>query len=773
MAGLCLAFAASTASTAAPTPEAVREVARTQDALSHARANQARLGLGRDESLTVRASFTSPEGRTVVRLGHTALGARVWGSGAIAHVDPAGVVTLHARGLLAGAVPAGQPKLTDAAAIAAALHNLGLKGKHPAPRAELVVFPSARTEGLKLTFDRVTGAPSIDREFSVLARRPADDYVWAYEVRAYASNQQDGLLDVAYMIDANTGAILRKTSRLESAAAKAAKGTGRSQYSGTVKLDTTQDPDGTYSLHDQTRGVLVHPFYRDYYGIDKIGNWTLWEGHDFDNWASNNDYVGNASNTWGDGQPFLDYPHEGDQNGQTAAVDAHYGIATTWDMYKNVFGRNGIDGLGTTAFAEVHIRDPYFGGAWDNAFWSDYTFGMVYGDGTYLGDKIWGFAPYKFGMTSLTSLDITGHELTHGVTGSTAQLNYDGESGGLNEATSDIMGQMAVAWSKRGRGQDSVIPDGGNDWTIGSQVRPAGALRYMRHPRRDYVSADNWYVGIEYLDVHFSSGPMNRAFSYLAAGAPSDYTNDAYTPYLPDGMKGIGNDSAAHIWYKALTEYLTTFDDYAAARVAALAAATDLFGANSLQVKAVMKAFAAVNVGEAPGQAPRPKLSFPVLRSGGPIGRPDNWLSKTAIVPAQSTVTLQAQVTGAANTQVNWKVGGSLGDYNAVLGAADPTPVGVANPDGTWTAPTRLGWYVITASSAADPLVYGEGIVQVVNLDADDDSEPDAVDMGASAMSWLLWQSLSRSHSPYGNSWVDDFDAAFFVEGIKTAWGAK
>ncbi len=115
--------------------------------------------------------------------------------------------------------------------------------------------------------------------------------------------------------------------------------------------------------------------------------------------------------TWGDGTA---------SNRQTAGVDAHYGAQLTWDYYKNVHGRNGIFNNGQGARSRVH-----YGNAYVNAFWDGTQ--MTYGDGS--------------GNTHpLTAIDVAGHEMSHGVTEATANLNYSGDAGGLNEATSDIFG---------------------------------------------------------------------------------------------------------------------------------------------------------------------------------------------------------------------------------------------------------------------------------------------------------------------------------------------
>ena len=255
-------------------------------------------------------------------------------------------------------------------------------------------------------------------------------------------------------------------------------------------------------------------------------------------------------------------------NGQTAAVDASYGVQVTWDMYKKVFNRNGIDGNGSATYSRVHYSNSY-----DNAFWSDRCFCMTYGDGS--------------SFTTLTSMDVAGHEMTHGVTSRTANLTYSGESGGLNESHSDIFGTMAEFY----RGSTgTTIPATGGNWTIGEQLA-SKPLRYMAKPSTDGRSPDAWSSSLGSLDVHYSSGPMNRCFYFLSQGAAS-----SASPYLPGGMTGLGNDKAAHIAYLALSGYMTSNTNYAGARTAYLNAATALYGAGSTEVTAVANAFKAINV---------------------------------------------------------------------------------------------------------------------------------------------------------------------------------
>ena len=757
------------------------------------------------EDLSIRNVMVNEQGRMVVRVDQTYDGRRVWGSTAVIHADTAGAPRMAAQSLAAGPVPAGTATLSANKAIALALRSMGLKGRSAPPRAELVVFPTRYQGDIKLAWNPQKLAYTIDRRNSVMTPKPADDYVWAYEVHIFARNREDGVRDRIFIVDAQTGAILRSDEGLRNLEPPnpptqrptdtAAKGIGYSQYSGTVTLDTTRHADGSFALIDRTRGSKYNPYlhdgYFDIFGnqifdadgkpISAIGLQTLTETHEGSGWdwkADNFWFDRNPTNTWGDGKQFVMFPYGGEtgKNGETAAVDAHYGMATTWDFYKNVFKRDGIDNQGTSAISTVHTVS-YFGYYYDNAFWSDYVFGMFYSDGTkgagidpWTGEML---KPNPKGMNTLTAMDIVGHEMTHGVTSHTAGLNYEGESGGLNEATSDIFGTMVEAYAKRGAANlATMIPLTGNDWDLGTQVADK-PLRSMRKPSTDGLSVDNWYAGMKYLDVHFSSGPMNRCFYFLSQGASSSVIGTDYSAYLPKGMTGIGNDRAARIWYKALTEYLTWDSDYAGARSAALSAATDLYGKSSVEYAAVENAFAAINVGGAAGQPARVRIDLPVVH---PPGTPLNaaggagFFSRMPIVAMTTTAKLAAEVQNTADTRVEWKLGGMPGAFNS---PGFRRVGGVVTADGAWTPDNTWGFHSMTVVSKADPLQYAEGVLWVVNGDADADTEFDAIDLGAVSLSWALDGWVNASHSIVGDGFTDSMDVTAIVEAFKNAYGGK
>ncbi|MBO1417541.1 M4 family metallopeptidase [Streptomyces sp. FH025] len=342
--------------------------------------------------------------------------------------------------------------------------------------------------------------------------------------------------------DAADGRVLSTHETIETAA-----GTGTGIFVGQVPLTTNQN-GSQFELKDTGRGGQ---------STSDLNNGT----------DGNGSLFANTSNTFGDGTV---------NSRESAAVDAQFGAATTWDFYKNTFGRNGIRNDGVGALSRVHYGSNYV-----NAFWDDSCFCMSYGDG-------------NNNTAPLTEIDVAGHEMSHGVTAATANLNYAGESGGLNEATSDIMGTM-VEWYAN-------LPSNPPNYWIGELINLRGdgsPLRYMDQPSKDGASADYWDANVGNLDVHYSSGVANHFFYLLSEGSGAKTVNgfNYNSPtYDNSTLAGIGRDKAAQIWYRALTTYFTSTTDYAGARTATLSAASDLYGANSAEYNAVAATWTAVNV---------------------------------------------------------------------------------------------------------------------------------------------------------------------------------
>ncbi|MFC9287537.1 M4 family metallopeptidase [Streptomyces sp. NPDC057052] len=376
----------------------------------------------------------------------------------------------------------------------------------------------------------------------------------AWETNVVALDARGNPVARAVLTDARTGARIDAWDTLETAT-----GDGASLYGGTVPLETTLS-GATYQLKDPTRGNT--------YTGDAANKTDLCIFGICISRAPSTVFT-DADNHWGTGATA---------DRATVAADAQYGTDVTWDYYKNVHGRNGIGNDGKGSYNRVH-----YGNAYNNAFWDDSCFCMTYGDGdgTQLGP--------------LVSLDVAGHEMSHGVTSKTAKLTYSGESGGLNEATSDIFGALVEFHA----GNTSDV----GDYLIGEKIVRSGfgrdALRYMDKPSKDGSSADYWSSSVGGLDVHYSSGVANHFAFLLAEGSGTRTVNGVtYNSPTSNGstLTGIGRDKLGKIWYRALTVYMTSSTNYAGARTATLDAARDLYGAGSAEQNAVAAAWSAVNV---------------------------------------------------------------------------------------------------------------------------------------------------------------------------------
>ena len=190
-------------------------------------------------------------------------------------------------------------------------------------------------------------------------------------------------------------------------------------------------------------------------------------------------------------------------SGDIGINEAYDGLGATFDLFSDVYGRNSIDDNGMDLIATVH-----FGNQYNNARWNGSQ--MLFGDGD-------GTIFNRFTI----AIDVIGHELTHGVTGATARLEYHDQSGALNESISDVFGSLV---KQRSLGQTAAQAD----WLIGAGLLAAGingvALRSMKAPGTAY---DDPLIGkdpqpdhmsrydsrtLDNGGVHINSGIPNKAF---------------------------------------------------------------------------------------------------------------------------------------------------------------------------------------------------------------------------------------------------------------------
>ncbi|MCW2865955.1 MAG: griselysin, Metallo peptidase family [Marmoricola sp.] len=357
---------------------------------------------------------------------------------------------------------------------------------------------------------------------------------------------------LATYVDATDGHVLRTEQEIVNV-----DGTGNTLYSGTVPLSVTRS-GSTYQLKND--GVRGGTYTTD---LKNASDSQLCQALGMGCKAGT--LITSATTTFGNGL---------NSNRATAGADAQYGSNETWDYYKATFNRDGIFGTGKGSYNRVHYGKNYV-----NAFWDGTK--MTYGD----GDGV-SYGP-------LVSLDVAGHEMSHGVTENTAGLTYSGESGGLNEATSDIFGTMVEFYANN--------PKDPGDYLIGEQFDLAKhqGFRRMDNPASDGQSLNCWTPTAATADVHYSSGIGNHFFYLLAEGSgPKTINGVAHDSPTCNGsaVTGIGRDAAQRIWYRALTVYMTSGTTYSGARTATLNAAKDLYGAGSTQYNTVASAWSAVSV---------------------------------------------------------------------------------------------------------------------------------------------------------------------------------
>jgi len=407
----------------------------------------------------------------------------------------------------------------------------------------------------------------------------------AYKVDVYAKQP---LSRADYFIDAKNGSYLGKKDKLFYTDAT---GTAATAYSGSQTIHSDQTGTSSYRLRDYTKGS----------GIITLHGESGLRGTDYTSTSPNWTLTGT----------------------NIAALDAHYGVSQTYAFYMTNFSRNSYNGTGGALYS--YVNDPTYT---DNAFW----------DGSAMNfNKRSNGAP-----GGVTGIDVTGHELTHGVTQTTSGLNYSGESGAMNESMSDIMGKSVQFWSKPS--DVNWLMSNDMSWIIRDMSNPNS------HSQPDTYKGTYWYTGTsDNGGVHTNSGVGNFMFYLLVTGGSG--TNDISNSF---SVTGIGLTKADQILYRSETVYLSPTSKYADWRTACVNAATDLYGSGSNEVTQVQNAWFAVGVGTAGG-------------SGSSCGTPGG-LTSSNVTNTSATVSWTA-VSGAVTYNLQWKASSST-TWTTVTGLA-------------------------------------------------------------------------------------------------------
>ncbi len=378
-------------------------------------------------------------------------------------------------------------------------------------------------------------------EIILLKDKTTQQYKYTYSFNVYADKP---LKRAIYYVDASTGAIVFENNLIHEGNAN---GTAVTKYSGTQAIKTDSTSPTSFRLRETTRGQGVETY-------------NMLTGTNYGNAVDFTD----TDNNWNNVNTAKD----------EVATDAHWGAEKTWDYYWYRYERNSIDNLGFKIKSYVHYDVSYA-----NAFWDGQR--MTYGD----GNSSW---------QPLVALDICAHEITHGLTTFTANLDYESESGAMNEAFSDIFGTAIEFYAK---------PATAN-WLMGEDI--GTPMRSMSNPGTyndpGTYGGPYWVNQIgctpsnanDYCGVHTNSGVLNHWFYFLSVGGSG--TNGINQTY---NVTGVGVDTAGAIAFRLLTHYLINTSQYADARLYAIIAAADLYGNCSQAVQSVTNAFHAVGIGNA------------------------------------------------------------------------------------------------------------------------------------------------------------------------------
>ena len=485
------------------------------------------LGLGLDDELRLYRVDEDEIGFKHYRYQQYFSGIKVQGSELLVHEKEGYVQTLNGKltRRLATSVTA---KITEEAAIENALQYL------PANR---YMWENEAAEQMLKKIKRSPSATYYPQPELVLVdpafSQMASEYRLAYSMEVYAMQPE---AKKWLFVDAATGEVFHEINMLHE---HNVPGTAETKYHGTREIITDSLDDGTYRLYETTRGHGIHT-------LNLMGTTETSFAVDF---LDDDNYWNNVNAAEDE-----------------AATDAHWSAEMTFDYFWLEHEHLGLDGDSMMLVSYVH-----YGNDVTNAFWNGAYASL--GDG---GNS----------ATPLTSLDVVGHEFTHGVTDFTADLIYQDESGALNESFSDIFGTAIEFWADPATG----------DWDIGEDFLTV-PFRNMADPNEfgdpDTYFGQGWATGGgDNGGVHTNSGVQNFWFYLLTEGKVD--TNDFNNPYA---VLPLGIDTAAMIAFRNLKYYLTESSEYTDARFGSVQAAADLFGNCSYEVQQTQNAWYAVGVG--------------------------------------------------------------------------------------------------------------------------------------------------------------------------------
>src|SRR5450830_1578194 len=337
---------------AAPMAQSAQDNASLLAALS---ANRGKAGLDSRHGFVIGKQHPGTTGTTISRVDHTFKGLRIFQSESVVVSGPHGSIISESasdrrNGLVKGDLDV-SAKISGKDAIAKVLKSVSPNGKPiDPPFAELIVYPVVAEQRI---------ASAVNKREDQLNATDIEQVVTGYKLAYLVTTRMvDGNTPQFHntIVSATDGSVLEQWSMVQTVI-----GVGNSQYNGQVPISTTQNANG-FQMIDANRGTGAGAVYT------------------------------NSTNTWGDGQNYIAGGSTTNANGQTAAVNALWGLMNTYDMLKNTLGWQSLDGHNTATYIAAHVNTAY-----DNAYYSDTCKCMYIGDGS--------------SFYSLGSIDVIGHEM--------------------------------------------------------------------------------------------------------------------------------------------------------------------------------------------------------------------------------------------------------------------------------------------------------------------------------------------------------------------------
>jgi bacillolysin len=430
---------------------------------------------------------------------------------------------------------------------------------------DLDTNPGVSADEARDAIEQAAGAPmrpGASPELMVLPRA-SGGYDLAYRARVFS---EAGLF--MYFVDARSGAVLLQYNDLKT---ENAIGKGTGVLGDDKKLSVVKD-SAAYRANDGLRPPALRTF-------DLRGNSARTMSFLTGRTAlAASDLASDTDNVWTDG----------------AVVDAHAYAGWVYDFYYKRFGRRGLDNADIPITSLVHTANRD-----DVLRQSNSIIGLLYLNAAYFGEGVMVFGE---GLPSTLvdssgrhwnfmsgGLDVTAHELTHGVTEYSSQLIYLNESGALNEAFSDIMG-TAVEFYFQPKGDGPLKAD----YLIGEDIVTPGGLRSLENPGA-FGDPDHYtrrYLGPDDNGgVHTNATIVSHAF-YLAIEGGTNRTSRLSVA----GVGAVNRQQIENIFYRAFTALMPSNASFAVARAATIQSARDLYGAGSTAERAVTEAWTAVGV---------------------------------------------------------------------------------------------------------------------------------------------------------------------------------